>query len=103
MEMNIGHESIFLGENVTSGVSFFVFLQNMGRLVSAHQGKRDIVHPQYTHIKDRRGFITCTERNLLGDLRWDVFLRRRPRAIGGDQDNCREQTGEPAFSAEGKT
>jgi hypothetical protein len=26
MEMNVGHERIFLGENVTSGVSFLVFL-----------------------------------------------------------------------------
>ena len=90
MEMNVGQERIFLGENVTSGVSFLVFLQNMDPLLSPYQGKWDIVHPQQMHIKSKIDLITCAQRRLLSQLQGAVPGRvRRAEASGAIGSHCR--------------
>ena len=103
MEMNVGHERIFLGENVTSGVSFLVFLlgifawyfclvflQDMDPLLSAYQGKWDMVHPQQMHTKSKIDLITCAQRKLLSPLQGAVPGHiRRAEASGAIGSHCR--------------
>src|SRR3954464_13685985 len=57
-----GHERIFLGENVTSGVSFLIFLRNMDRLAAVHQRTRGMVCLPSVHNTINKDLMTCAQR-----------------------------------------
>jgi len=69
-EMSGGHERILLGENVTSGVSFLIFLRNMDRLAALHQRERDMLHLHSAHNTINKDLMTCTVRKHWSQQQW---------------------------------